>query len=128
MRFVYVDIFLYICSMNKFKSFTPRVDTKRRLVMTRFYAGVRNENSFCYIIHRITKKDTIDKRFKYLYCYSTDDYSDVKEFHHAQTGEPYRIYKSSFKGIFKLKDKLNPVTIWKQSQIISQTLPQSTYS
>ena len=50
---------------NKFKTFTPRVDTKRRLVMTRFYAGVGN-NSFCYVIHRITKKNTIDKRFKYL--------------------------------------------------------------
>ncbi len=113
---------------NKFKSFTPRVDTKRRLVMTRFYAGVRNENTFCYIIHRITKKDTIDKRFKYLYCYSTDDYTNVKEFHHALTGEPYRIYKSSFKGIFKLKDKLNPVNIWKHSQTISQQSPQPIYS
>ena len=109
---------------NKFKTFTPRVDTKRRLVMTRFYAGVRNENSFCYVIHRITKKNTIDKRFKYLYCFTTDDYSNVKEFNHALTGEPYRIYKSSFKGIFKLKDKLNPVNIWKHSQEISQTSPQ----
>ena len=52
------------------------------------------------------------------------DYSNVKEFHHALTGEPYRIYKSSFKGIFKLKDKLNPVNIWKHSQEISQTSPQ----
>jgi len=68
--------------MSKFKTFTPRVDVKRRLVMTRFYAGIRNENSFCYIIHRITKKNTIDKRFKYLYCFSTDDYTTVKEFNH----------------------------------------------
>ncbi len=98
--------------MNKFKSFTPRVDTKRRLVMTRFYAGVRDENSFCYIIHRITKKGTIDKKFKYLYCYSDDDYSKVKEFNHAQTGEPYRIFKTSFKGVFKIKNKLNPIEIW----------------
>ena len=113
---------------NKFKTFTPRVDTKRRLVMTRFYAGVRNENSFCYVIHRITKKNTIDKRFKYLYCYSDDDYTNVKEFNHSLTGEPYRIYKSSFKGIFKLKDKNNPVNIWKRSQEILQTSTQQTYS
>ena len=53
--------------MGKFKSFTPRVDTKRRLVMTRFYAGVNNYNSFCYMIHRTTKKGTIDKKFKFLY-------------------------------------------------------------
>jgi len=103
--------------MNKFKSFTPRVDTKRRLVMTRFYAGVRNENFFCYVIHRITKKGTIDKKFKYLYCYSDDDYSNVKEFYHALTGEPYRTYKSSFKGVFKIKNKLNPIEIWNKKSL-----------
>ena len=107
-----VIILLYICIMNKFKRFTPRVDVKRRLVMTRFYAGVRNENKFCYVIHRITKKNTIDKKFKYLYCFSDDDYTTVKEFNHSLTGEPYRIYKSSFKGVFKLKDKLQPLLIW----------------
>jgi len=47
--------------MKKFKSFSPKVDSKRRLVMTRFYTGIRGENSFCYLIHRITKKNTIDK-------------------------------------------------------------------
>ena len=72
----------------------------------------------------VTLISGIDKRFKYLYCYSDDDYTNVKEFNHALTGEPYRIYKSSFKGIFKLKDKLNPVNIWKHSQVISQTSPQ----
>ena len=97
---------------NKFKSFTPRVDTKRRLVMTRFYAGVRNENLFCYTIHRITKKNTIDKKFKYLYCFSDDDYSNVKDFYNAQSGDPQRVFKSSFKSIFKIKDKLNPINIW----------------
>jgi len=107
-----IIILLYLYIMSKFKTFTPRVDVKRRLVMTRFYAGIRNENSFCYIIHRITKKNTIDKKFKYLYCFSTDDYTTVKEFNHSLTGEPYRIYKSSFKGVFKLKDKLNPLSIW----------------
>ena len=48
---------------SKFKTFTPRVDIKRRLVMTRFYAGVNKSNSFCYMIHRITKKGKIDKGF-----------------------------------------------------------------
>ncbi len=107
-----VIFLLYICVMSKFKRFTPRVDVKRRLVMTRFYAGVRNENKFCYVIHRITKKNTIDKRFKYLYCYSDDDYSNVKEFNHSLTGEPYRIYKSSFKSVPKLKGRLNLLLIW----------------
>ena len=107
-----VIILLYIRIMNKFKTFTPRVDIKRRLVMTRFYVGVDGSNSFCYVIHRITKKNTIDKKFKYLYCFSDDDYTTVKEFNHSLTGEPYRIYKSSFKGVFKLKDKLQPLLIW----------------
>lgn len=101
---------------NKFKTFTPRVDIKRRLVMTRFYAGVNNCNSFCYMIHRITKKGTVDKRYKFLYCFSTDDYSKVKEFHNANTGEATRVYKTSFKGVFKIKNKCDVITIWKRSQ------------
>jgi hypothetical protein len=105
---------------NKFKTFTPRVDTKRRLVMTRFYAGVRNENSFCYVIHRITKKNTIDKRFKHLYSYGDDDYGSVTEFHHAQSGEVVRVFKSSFKSVFKITDKLNVLEIWNSSQNIPQ--------
>ena len=113
---------------NKFKSFTPRVDTKRRLVMTRWYAGVRGENSFCYMIHRITKKNTIDKRFKCLYAYGTDDYSSIKEFHHAVTGDPVRVFKSSFKGVFKIKNKLNPIEIWNTSQHSSKTSTQQTSS
>ena len=100
---------------NKFKTFTPRVDTKRRLVMTRFYAGVGN-NSFCYIIHRITKKNTIDKRFKHLYAYGSDDYGSVTEFHHAQSGEVVRVFKSSFKSVFKITDKLDVLEIWNSSQ------------
>ncbi len=107
---------------NKFKSFAPKVDTKRRLVMTRWYAGVRGENSFCYMIHRITKKNTIDKRFKHLYAYGTDDYSSISEFHHAQTGEPVRVFKSSFKSVFKITDKLNVLEIWNSSQNILQPI------
>ena len=116
-----VIFFSYICYMGKFKSFTPRVDTKRRLVMTRFYAGVNNSNSFCYMIHRITKKGTIDKKFKFLYYFGTDDYSKVKEFHHANTGELMRTYKTSFKGVFKVKDKFDVLTLWKHSQVVENT-------
>lgn len=84
--------------------------------MTRFYAGVNKSNSFCYMIHRITKKGTVDKRYKFLYCFATDDYSKVKEFHNANTGEPTRVYKTSFKGVFKIKDKFDILTIWNSSQ------------
>ena len=107
---------------NKFKSFAPKVDTKRRLVLTRFYAGVKGDPSFCYLIHRITKKNTIDKRFKHLYAYGTDDYSSITEFHHAQTGEPVRVFKSSFKSVFKITDKLNVLEIWNSSQNIPQPI------
>jgi len=93
--------------MNKFKSFSPKVDSKRRLVLTRFYTGIRGENSFCYLIYRITKKNTIDKRFKHLYAYGSDDYGSVTEFHHAQSGEVVRVFKSSFKSVFKITDKLD---------------------
>jgi hypothetical protein len=115
-EFVYVNIYSYICSMDKFKSFSPKVDSKRRLVLTRFYTGIRGENSFCYLIYRITKKNTIDKRFKYLFAYGDDNYGSVTEFHHAQSGEVVRVFKSSFKSVFKITDKLNVLEIWKSSQ------------
>jgi len=117
-KFVYVNNFSYLCSMNKFKSFSPKVDTKRRLVLTRFYAGVKGDPSFCYLIHRITKKNTIDKRFKHLYAYGSDDYGSVTEFHHAQSGEVVRVFKSSFKSVFKITDKLNVLEIWNSTQEI----------
>ena len=115
-EFVYVNIYSYICSMDKFKSFSPKVDSKRRLVLTRFYTGIRGENSFCYLIYRITKKGTVDKRFKYLFAYGDDNYGSVTEFHHAQSGEVVRVFKSSFKSVFKITDKLNVLEIWKSSQ------------
>ena len=115
---VYVNIYSYICSMNKFKSFSPKVDSKRRLVLTRFYTGVKGDPSFCYLIHRITKKNTIDKRFKHLYAYGDDNYKSVTEFHHAQTGNPVRVFKSSFKSVFKITDKLDVLEIWNSAQEI----------
>jgi len=39
--------------MVKYKSFTPKVDLKRRLVLTRFYAGIKDSNSFSNQITRI---------------------------------------------------------------------------
>ena len=86
--------------------------------MTRFYTGIQGENSFCYLIHRITKKNTIDKRFKHLYSYGDDNYGSITEFHHASTGDPVRVFKSSFKSIFKIKDKLDILEIWNSAQEI----------
>ena len=106
---------------KKFKSFNPKIDTKRRLVLTRFYTGVKGEPSFCYLNHRITKKNTIDKRFKYLFAYGDDNYGSVTEFHHAQSGEVVRVFKSSFKSVFKIKDKLDVLEIWNTSQNNLQT-------
>jgi len=104
--------------MKNFKSFAPKVDIKRRLVLTRYYTGIHGENSFCYVIHRITKKNTIDKRFKYLYAYGDDNYRSVTEFRHASKGEPVRVFKTSFKSVFKIKNKLDVVGIWNSAQEI----------
>lgn len=102
--------------MRKFKSFSPRVDTKRRLVMIRVYSGVNGSNIFCYLIYRINKKNSIDKRFKYLYSFGTDDYGSVNEFKHSQTGEKTRVFKSSFKGVFGIENKTDVMSIWNSNQ------------
>ena len=126
-EFVYVNIFSYLCSMDKFKSFAPKVDTKRRLVLTRFYTGINGENSFCYLIYRITKKGTVDKRFKYLFAYGDDNYGSVTEFHHAQSGEVVRVFRSSFKSVFKIKDKLDIIEIWKtMEQSLTTSVPTTS--
>lgn len=97
------------------KKFTPRVDVKRRLVLIRIYCGIENNNSYCYIIQRINKKNKIDKRFKYLYCFGTDDYSTIKEFKSSITGDKVRIFKSSLKTVFGLKDKTDVISIWNKT-------------
>ena len=97
----------------KFKTFTPKVDTKRRLVMTRFYTGVKDSNSFCYVINRINKKGEKDKKFKSLYSFGTDDFKSVNKFSHSLTGKEVKVYKSPFKSVFKVKEKGDPVSIWK---------------
>ena len=100
-----------------YKSFSPKVDTKRRLVMTRFYTGIKNSNSFCYQINRITKKGTVDKRFKPLFAFGTDDFSSVKEFKHSLTGEPVKVFRKPFKSVFGVKEKNNPVVVWKKIEL-----------
>jgi hypothetical protein len=99
--------------MNKYKSFTPKVDQKRRLVLTRFYTGVKQSNSFCYQITRITKVGSVDKRFKPLYAYGTDDFDSVKSFQHSSTGEPVKVFKKPFKSVFGVKEKNDPTIVWK---------------
>ena len=98
-----------------FKRFFPKVDKTRRLVMTRFYSGVNGSNSFCYVIHRINKKGTIDKRFKPLYCYADDDFSSATEFHHWGSGEKVKVFKKPFKTVFGVSDRSNPVAIWEEA-------------
>jgi len=102
--------------MKKFKTFSPKVDTKRRLVITRFYTGVKDSNSFCYIVNRINKKGETDKRFKSLYAYGTDDFKSVKEFSHVKTGKPVKVFKTPFKSVFKVEEKNNPVAVWKATK------------
>lgn len=99
--------------MIKYKSFTPKVDQKRRLVLTRFYTGVKQSNSFCYQVTRITKSGSVDKRFKPLYAYGTDDFDSVKSFQHSSTGETVKVFKKPFKSVFGVKEKNDPTIIWK---------------
>jgi hypothetical protein len=98
--------------MKKFKSFSPKVDSKRRLVLTRIYTGVNGHNSFCYLIHRITKSETIDKRFKSLFAYGNDDFDSVANFLHSGTGQEVKVFKKPFKSVFGVREKNNPISVW----------------
>jgi hypothetical protein len=100
--------------MKNFKSFSPKVDVKRRLVLTRYYTGVKGSNSFCYQINRITKQGSVDKRFKPLFAYGTDDFEGVSQFHHSGTGEEVRVFKKPFKSVFGVKEKNNPMSVWRK--------------
>lgn len=102
--------------MKKFKSFSPKVDSKRRLVLTRIYTGVNGSNSFCYQINRITKSGLVDKKFKTLFSYGTDDFDSVSNFYHSSTGEEIKVFKKPFKSVFGIKEKINPVTVWETFQ------------
>jgi hypothetical protein len=98
--------------MKSFKQFSPKVDTNRRLVLTRIYTGVNGSNSFCYQINRINKKGEVDKKFKTLYSFGTDDISSVGSFHKSSTGEFVKVAKSPFKSVFGVEQKSNPVSVW----------------
>jgi hypothetical protein len=98
--------------MKKFKSFSPKVDSKRRLVLTRIYTGVNGSNSFCYLINRITKQGTVDKRYKTLFSYGSDDFDSVSQFYHSGTGEEVKVFKKPFKSVFGVKYKSNPKDVW----------------
>ncbi len=98
--------------MKKFKSFVPKVDSSRNLVMTRLYSGVNGSNVFCYQIFRITKKGVEDKRFKTLYAFGTDEFDSIKYFSNSRTGEKVRVFKKPFKSVFGVKEKNNPVEVW----------------
>ena len=95
-----------------FKQFTPKVDKDKRLVITRFYAGINGNNTFCYNVSRINMKGDIDKRFKPLYAFGTDDFSTVKSFMNQSTGQPVRVVKKPFKVVFGIEDKANPKEVW----------------
>jgi hypothetical protein len=98
--------------MKQFKSFTPKVDKTRRLVLTRFYTGVKGSNNFCYQIAKINKKGTLDKKFKPLYSFGTDDFSSISDFQHSGNGEKVKVFKKPFKSVFGVKDKSNPERVW----------------
>jgi hypothetical protein len=103
--------------MRNFKSFSPKADVKRRLVITRFHAGTSKDvNQFCYQINRITKQGTVDKRFKSLYAFGTDDFDTVKEFKHSGNGEVIKVFKKPFKSVFGVEEKNNPEKIWKKTK------------
>ena len=86
--------------MKNFKSFSPKADKQRRLVMTRFHAGKSSDvNSFCYQITRITKQGTVDKKFKPLFAYGTDDFDSVKEFKHSGSHIFYNMLSETIDGL-----------------------------
>ena len=100
--------------MKNFKSFSPKVDEKRRLVLTRFYTGVKDSNSFCYQINKITKVGTLDKKFKPLYAFGTDDFNSVKSFSHSGNGQPVKVFRKPFKSVFGVEKKNDPVSVWRK--------------
>jgi hypothetical protein len=98
-----------------FKQFHPKVDKKRRLVLTRIYTGIKGSNNFCYRIDFINQKGDINKRVKPLYAFGNDDFSNVKEFKHAGNGEPTKVFKSAFKTVYGVSNKVDAITIWSKA-------------
>lgn len=98
-----------------FKQFHPKVDKKRRLVLTRIYTGIKGSNNFCYKIDFINQKGDINKRVKPLYAFGTDDFSSVKEFKHSSNGETTKVFKSAFKTVYGVPNKVDAITIWSKA-------------
>lgn len=103
--------------MSQFKSFSPKVDIKRRLVLTRYYCGMKGQNSFMYQIHKVTMSETIHQQFKHLYALSNDEWDSVTQFYHSKTGEPVRVFKSAFKSVYGCNNKQDVVGIWRVAVI-----------
>ena len=101
--------------MCKFKTFSPKADINRRLVLTRYYCGVKGNNSFMYQIHKITLSETIHFNFKHLYAISNDEWDTVTQFYHSKTGEPVRVFKSAFKSVYGCDNKLDVVSVWQRA-------------
>jgi hypothetical protein len=104
--------------MKNFKTFSPKVDQKRRLVLTRFYTGVKDSNSFCYQITKINKSGEIDKKFKPLFAFGTDDFGSIKSFNHSHSGVEVKVFKKPFKSVFGLDKKNDPISIWSKIPLI----------
>ena len=67
------------------------------------------------MIYKITKKNTIDKRFKSLFAYGTDEFSSVSNFSNTRTGKPTRVFKTTFKSVFGTANSVDPIEVWNKS-------------
>jgi hypothetical protein len=93
--------------------FIPRVDPKRRLVVTRFNSGIgRDGELFCYQVWKISKGGKLDKKFKPLYSFGGSDFGDIKQFKHSGSGEVVKVMKTPLK---PFRTNLNdPVDIYRE--------------
>ena len=96
----------------------PKVDVERRLVMTRFNISTdRDREIWCYQITRITRANTLDKRFKPLYAVVEEDGALPTHFKNSRTGESIRIIKSKFKSVSRCLPTDSPVDILNKVQL-----------
>jgi hypothetical protein len=94
----------------------PKVDKQSRLVMTRFNISTdRDREIWCYQITRITRANTLDKRFKPLYAVVEGDGALPTHFKNSRTGDLIRIIKSKFKSVSRCLTTDSPVDIFNKS-------------
>ena len=98
----------------RFKKFSPKVDKKRKLVLTRMYAGIRGTNVFQYTIHKMNALGQINSNWKHLYSFGTDEFKSIEQFKNANTGETSKVYKTAFTSIAGVSEKSNPTMVWKK--------------